>query len=56
MGLLTHSKKAIKLKGDKSLSERFFRIIKPLKSLVQNLKVILENFLSQLGELIILIQ
>ena len=32
MGLLTHSKKAIKLKGDKSLSKRdFFRIIKPLK-------------------------
>ncbi len=32
MGLLTHSKKVIKLKGDKSLSKRdFFRIIKPLK-------------------------
>ena len=32
MGLLTHSKKAIKLKGDKSLSKRdFLRIIKPLK-------------------------
>jgi len=32
MGLLTHSKRAIKLKGDKSLSKRdFFRIIKPLK-------------------------
>ena len=32
MGLLTHSKKTIKLKGDKSLSKRdFFRIIKPLK-------------------------
>ncbi len=32
MGLLTHSKKAIKLKGDNSLSKRdFFRIIKPLK-------------------------
>ena len=32
MGLLAHSKKTIKLKGDKSLSKRdFFRIIKPLK-------------------------
>ena len=32
MGLLTHSKRAIKLKGDKSLSKRdFFRIIKPLE-------------------------
>jgi len=32
LGLLTHSKRAIKLKGDKSLSKRdFFRIIKPLK-------------------------
>ena len=32
MGLLTHSKKAIKLKGDKSLSKRdFLRIIEPLK-------------------------
>ena len=32
MGLLTHSKKMIKLKGDKSLSKRdFFRIIRPLK-------------------------
>ncbi len=32
MGLLTHSKKTIKLKGDKSLSKRdFLRIIKPLK-------------------------
>ena len=32
MGLLTHSKRAVKLKGDKSLSKRdFFRIIKPLK-------------------------
>jgi len=32
MGLLTHSKRAIKLKGDKSLSKRdFFRIIEPLK-------------------------
>ena len=32
MGLLTHSKKTIKLKGDKSLSKRdFFRIIEPLK-------------------------
>ena len=32
MGLLIHSKKTIKLKGDKSLSKRdFFRIIKPLK-------------------------
>ena len=32
MGLLTHTKYAIKLKGDKSLSKRdFMRIIKPLK-------------------------
>ena len=32
MGLLIHSKKVIKLKGDKSLSKRdFFRVIKPLK-------------------------
>lgn len=32
MGLLTHSKKTIKIKGDKSLSKRdFFRIIEPLK-------------------------
>ena len=32
MGLLTHTKYAIKLKGDKSLSKRdFLRIIKPLK-------------------------
>ena len=32
MGLLIHSKKSIKLKGDKSLSKRdFFRIIKPLE-------------------------
>ncbi len=32
LGLLTHSKSNIKLKGDKSLSKRdFFRIIKPLK-------------------------
>ena len=32
MGLLTHSNKTIKLKGDKSLSKRdFFRIIEPLK-------------------------
>ena len=32
MGLLTHSKKMIKLKGDKSLSKRdFLRIIEPLK-------------------------
>ena len=32
MGLLTHSKKAVKLKGDKSLSKRdFLRIIEPLK-------------------------
>ena len=32
MGLLTHSKNAIKLKGDKSLSKRdFLRVIKPLK-------------------------
>ncbi len=32
MGLLTHSKKTIKLKGDKSLSKRdFLRVINPLK-------------------------
>ncbi len=32
MGLLTHSKSLVKLKGDKSLSKRdFLRIIKPLK-------------------------
>ena len=32
MGLLTHTKFAIQLKGDKSLSKRdFLRIIKPLK-------------------------
>ena len=32
MGLLIHSKKTVRLKGDKSLSKRdFFRIIKPLK-------------------------
>ena len=32
LGLLTHSKKTIKLKGDQSLSKRdFLRIIKPLK-------------------------
>ena len=32
MGLLTHSKSIIKLKGDKSLSKRdFLRVIKPLK-------------------------
>ncbi len=32
MGLLTHSKKTVKLKGDKSLSKRdFLRVINPLK-------------------------
>ena len=39
MGLLIHSKKAIKLKGDKSLSSRdFLRIIKPLKKFGANFK------------------
>ena len=39
MGLLIHSKKTIKLKGDKSLSNRdFLRIIKPLKKFGANFK------------------
>ena len=39
MGLLTHSRGTIKLKGDKSLSKRdFLRIIKPLKKFGANFK------------------
>ena len=45
MGLLTHTKCAIKLKGDRSLSKRdFMRIIKPLKKFGANFK-------SNLGKL-----
>ena len=45
MGLLTHSKGTIKLKGDKSLSKRdFLRIIKPLKKFGA-------NFVSNSGKL-----
>ncbi|WP_440924476.1 3-phosphoshikimate 1-carboxyvinyltransferase [Candidatus Pelagibacter sp.] len=50
MGLLTHSKRAIKLKGDKSLSKRDFqRIIKPLKKFGADFK-------SNLGKLPIIIK
>ena len=39
MGLLTHTKREIRLKGDKSLSKRdFLRIIKPLKKFGANFK------------------
>ncbi|MDC3231373.1 3-phosphoshikimate 1-carboxyvinyltransferase [Candidatus Pelagibacter sp.] len=39
MGLLTHSKNTIKLRGDKSLSKRdFLRIIKPLRKFGANFK------------------
>ena len=44
MGLLTHTKFAIKLKGDRSLSKRdFMRIIKPLKKFGANFKSNLGN-------------
>ena len=50
MGLLTHTKLAIKLKGDKSLSKRdFLRIIKPLKKFGADFK-------SNLGKLPIIIK
>ena len=50
MGLLTHTKFAIKLKGDRSLSKRdFMRIIKPLKKFGANFK-------SNLGKLPIIIR
>ena len=50
MGLLTHAKTAIKLKGDKSLSKRdFMRIIKPLEKFGANFK-------SNLGKLPIIIK
>ena len=50
MGLLTHTKCAIKLKGDRSLSKRdFMRIIKPLKKFGANFK-------SNLGKLPITIR
>ena len=50
MGLLTHTKFAIKLKGDRSLSKRdFMRIIKPLKKFGANFK-------SNLGKLPITIK
>tara|TARA_B100000035_G_scaffold314352_1_gene330396 strand:- start:2123 stop:3445 length:1323 start_codon:yes stop_codon:yes gene_type:complete len=50
MGLLTHSKNKIKLKGDKSLSKRdFLRIIKPLKKFGANFK-------SNFGKLPIIIK
>ncbi len=50
MGLLTHTKYAIKLKGDRSLSKRdFMRIIKPLKKFGANFK-------SNLGKLPITIR
>ena len=50
MGLLTHSKSVIKLKGDRSLSKRdFLRIIKPLKKFGA-------NFTSNFGKLPIKIQ
>ena len=50
MGLLTHTKFAIKLKGDKSLSKRdFLRIIKPLKKFGADIK-------SNLGKLPITIK
>ena len=50
LGLLTHTKLAIKLKGDKSLSKRdFMRIIKPLKKFGANFK-------SNLGKLPIIIK
>tara|TARA_B100000674_G_scaffold497235_1_gene530184 strand:- start:178 stop:1500 length:1323 start_codon:yes stop_codon:yes gene_type:complete len=50
MGLLTHTKLAIKLKGDKSLSKRdFLRIIKPLKKFGADFK-------SNLGKLPITIK
>ena len=54
MGLLVHSKKKYKIKGDKSLSKRdFLRVIKPLKNLEQNLKLIMENFQLKFKEQII---
>ena len=50
MGLLIHSERAIKLKGDKSLSKRDFqRIIKPLKKFGADFK-------SNLGKLPIIIK
>ena len=50
MGLLTHTKYTIKLKGDRSLSKRdFMRIIKPLKKFGANFK-------SNLGKLPITIR
>ena len=50
MGLLTHTKFAIQLKGDKSLSKRdFLRIIKPLKKFGADIK-------SNLGKLPITIK
>ena len=50
MGLLTHSKLSIKLKGDKSLSKRdFLRIIKPLKKFGADFK-------SNMGKLPIIIK
>ena len=50
MGLLTHTKRAIKLKGDSSLSKRdFLRVIKPLKKFGANFK-------SNLGKLPITIR
>ena len=50
MGLLTHTKLSIKLKGDKSLSKRdFLRIIKPLKKFGADFK-------SNLGKLPIIIK
>jgi 3-phosphoshikimate 1-carboxyvinyltransferase len=50
MGLLTHTKKKIKIKGDKSLSKRdFLRIIKPLKKIGA-------NFESTKGKLPIIIK
>ena len=50
MGLLTHTKLSIKLKGDKSLSKRdFLRIIKPLKKFGA-------DFQSNMGKLPIIIK
>ncbi len=50
MGLLTHAKTTIKLKGDKSLSKRdFMRIIKPLEKFGANFK-------SNFGKLPIIIK
>ena len=50
MGLLTHTKLSIKLKGDKSLSKRdFLRIIKPLKKFGADFK-------SNMGKLPIIIK